>query len=213
MANWANVGNVGDPLSAGWQDKNLTSVSAPNGQTWRVYKPAAAAFQGLLGDLVAAGYNPTSGGGFNYRTIRGGTGLSQHAFGTAIDISPDDNPMLRGRLQTNLPPNVVEIAAKYGLEWGGNWKNRPDPMHFEYVGGAGPAAAPGAPGPQMAAAPAQPASGPAQAPFAPPPNNLGSLASLFIQNAQAMAQQEQSRQAADTARREALFGGLPALFG
>lgn len=221
MPNWANVNNVGDPLAPGWQDQNLVTVKAPNGQSWRVYKPAEAAFNGLLGDLVAAGYNPVSGGGFNYRKIRGGSQLSQHAFGTAIDVSPDDNPMLNGQLRTNLPPNVAEIAAKHGLEWGGNWKNRPDPMHFEYVGGGQPAQS----APQVASGPAQPApqqamAAPGQAapaaPFAGMPNDIGSLAAMFIQNAQAMSRREQERKAAEQARKVALFGGgdtLAGLFG
>ena len=207
MANWANVGNLGDPLSPGWQDKNLTEVKAPNGQSWRVYKDAAPAFSALLGDLVAAGYNPTSGGGFNFRNIRGSNRLSQHAFGTSIDVSPDQNPMLNGKLQTNLPSNVADIAAKHGLEWGGTWKNRPDPMHFEWAGGPGGAqptmmanAAPVDP-----AAP-QPAAAPVQNPFAPPEAGLPQLALLYAQNAAAQRQRREDEQAAEVQRRSALFG-------
>nr|WP_302795429.1 M15 family metallopeptidase [Shinella daejeonensis] len=61
--------------------------------------------------------------------------MSQHAFGTAIDIGAANNPLLsRGaKVVTDLPPNVAELAAKNGLEWGGNWR-RPDAMHFEWLG-------------------------------------------------------------------------------
>lgn len=124
----------GDPLSPGWEDQNLVTIKAPNGQAWRVHKMAAPSFEGLMRDLVAAGYNPTSSGGFNYRPIRGGTKLSQHAFGNAIDINAASNPMARGPMQTDMPPNTAELAAKYGLTWGGTWKDRPDPMHFEWKG-------------------------------------------------------------------------------
>lgn len=123
---------LGDPLSAGWEDQNLVTVAAPNGQSWRVHRLAAPAFTGLINELAANGYELGSSGGFNYRNIRGGNTLSEHAFGNAIDINAAANPM--GGTTSDLPPNIGEIAAKYGLEWGGNWKNRPDPMHFEWTG-------------------------------------------------------------------------------
>lgn len=207
MANWANISNVGNPLAPGWQDQNLVDVKAPNGQTWRVYKAAAPAFTGLLGDLVAAGYNPVSGGGFNYRTIRGGDKLSQHAFGTAIDISPDTNPMLQGRLKTDLPANIADMAAKYGLEWGGAWQKRPDPMHFEWAGGGAPTMMASAQGamPNAAPAPTAPAN-----PFAAPDEAAAApgaqLAMLYMQNAAALRQKQADEAAADQQRRNALFG-------
>lgn len=137
MANWASVDRLGNPLSPGWQEQNLSWVEPVPGQRWQVYKPAAQAFEGLLKDLSAAGYPIQSSGGFNYRNMRGSDRLSQHAFGTAIDINAATNPMLKSRGQsvvTDLPPNIEELAAKHGLEWGGKWK-RPDAMHFEWAGG------------------------------------------------------------------------------
>lgn len=135
MANWANTSRLGHPLSPGWQDNQLTWIEPVKGQRWQVHKQAATAFDGLLKDLIAAGYNPTSSGGFNYRTKRGRKSLSQHAFGTAIDLNADANPMLSAgqKRVSDLPPNTAEIAKKWGLDWGGNWKS-PDSMHFEYQG-------------------------------------------------------------------------------
>ena len=98
-----------------------------------MYKPAAASFEGLIKDLVAKGYGPTSSGGYNYRNIRGGNELSQHAFGKAIDMNSLTNAL--GMQQSDIP-DAANLAKKWGLEWGGTWKNRPDPMHFEYTGGA-----------------------------------------------------------------------------
>jgi hypothetical protein len=145
MANWANKANVGDPLSPGWQEQNLRWIEPIKGQRWQVYAPAQTAFEGLLNDLIKLGYHPTSSGGFNYRNIRGGDKLSQHAYGTAIDLNSMSNPM--GQSASDIP-HAAELAKKWGLEWGGNWKNRPDPMHFEYAGqnsGAGQAQGPEAP--------------------------------------------------------------------
>ncbi len=132
MANYARVANFGDPLEQDWQKNNLVTVVAPNGQRFTVHKDAAPSFQGLLNDLGGTGYDIKSDGGFNYRNIRGGNTLSQHAFGNAIDINAAENPL--GSRTHNLPSNVSEMAKNRGLEWGGDWKSRPDPMHFEWTG-------------------------------------------------------------------------------
>jgi hypothetical protein len=136
VANWATLAGVGNPLAPGWQQQNLTTIEPVPGQYFSVYKPAAASFEGFLRELAATGYPLRSSGGFNYRTIRNSSKLSQHAFGNAIDINAAQNPMLaRGQaVQTDLPPGVGDMAARYNLEWGGTWK-RPDAMHFEWKGG------------------------------------------------------------------------------
>ncbi|MFH0303502.1 M15 family metallopeptidase, partial [Bradyrhizobium sp. 31Argb] len=82
---------------------------------------------------VCAPYPIRSIGGYNHRTIAGSNRLSQHAFGNAIDINPGANPMQHG-LRTDMPANISEMAAKHGLSWGGDWKGRKDPMHFEWTG-------------------------------------------------------------------------------
>lgn len=134
MANYARVANFGDPQEQDWQKNNLVTVVAPNGQRFVVHKDAAPSFQGLLNDLGSTGYDIKSDGGFNYRNIRGSNTLSQHAFGNAIDVNAAENPL--GSRTHNLPANVSDMAQKRGLEWGGNWQSRPDPMHFEWTGKA-----------------------------------------------------------------------------
>ncbi len=133
-ANYATLDNMGDPSTPEWQQKNLTTIRSGNGQEWQVHSGAAQAFQGLIKELEARGVSLKSDGGFNYRNIRGGTQLSQHAWGNAIDINADDNEM--GSHKTTMPSDIKEIAAKYGLIWGGTFK-RPDPMHFEWAGPEG----------------------------------------------------------------------------
>ena len=137
---WGGAGVSDDPE---WQKENLVTIQSGNGESWQVNKLAAAAFQGFLTELEATGYGIKSSGGFNYRPIRGSkTGkLSEHGKGLAIDLNAETNGL--GSETTDLPPNVSEIAAKYGLKWGGDFKGRKDPMHFEYVvGGGGPAGMP-----------------------------------------------------------------------
>lgn len=89
---------------------------------------------------------PGSLGGYCYRAASTGKGsnpekkLSNHAFGSAIDINPkyngigakdgsDDN----FRLRTTSHP-VVKIFNHHGWTWGGIW-NTSDPMHFEFANG------------------------------------------------------------------------------
>lgn len=207
MANYGNISIFGDPRSPGWEDQNLVTVRAPNGQLWRVNKMAAPSFTGFLGDLYATGYAPQSSGGFNYRTIRGSDQLSQHAFGNAIDIGAAANPM--GGTTSDLPSGVSELAAKYGLEWGGNWQTRPDPMHFEWIGPNGAVGPAGGPAP----APTGGATAPVTMPGMDP---MGQIAAQFIQGQQDRVQQQAAKQQEDTARRAALFAppaGVASLYG
>lgn len=74
---------------------------------------------------------------FNYRRKTGGGGLSLHSWGIAVDINPSRNPYQarnNGELQTDIPPQIIEIFKKYGFQWGGDWVGNRDPMHFEWYG-------------------------------------------------------------------------------
>lgn len=142
--NYGRTGALGDPNEPGWEAKNLTNIRAPSGASFRVNKAAAADFQGFLTDLEATGYkiNPAESGGHAHRQITGGEGLSEHAYGAAIDINSSANPFsAAGEKVTDLPPNIAELAAKHNLEWGGNWTSPVDTMHFQWRGPGG--AAPG----------------------------------------------------------------------
>ncbi|GEM_PF-5898817 len=112
---------------------NLTTITTASGKRVTVHRAAAENFRGFLNELEGSGYKINSLGGHNHRTIRGGSRLSQHAYGNAIDINPAQNPM-GSRLVTDMPKNVSDMAAKWGLTWGGDWKRRPDAMHFEWNG-------------------------------------------------------------------------------
>lgn len=132
-------GKYGDPSSKSWQSTNLTPIESASGRKTLVNKASAAAFQGFLNELEAQGYNVKSLGGYNYRKKVGGKGLSEHAYGNAIDINPTANPFSK-TLQTDMPKMISQMAAKYGLSWGGDWKGRKDAMHFEYTGTQAPGA-------------------------------------------------------------------------
>lgn len=123
----------GDPRSPGWQANNL--VSFRQGKiSVTVNRQASTAFRGFLNQLTKGGYHLSSVQGYNLRNKRTNNTLSEHAFGTAIDINPSQNPSTgTPHLVTNMPTWVGALAARYGLIWGGTWNKTKDAMHFEYV--------------------------------------------------------------------------------
>lgn len=106
-------------------------------------------------DFTSIEYNNTSA--FNYRVVSTGSGkLSNHAYGRAIDINPQQNPYVY-RNGTGAHENarefwqrdvskwsreidraayignetaVCRIFKKYGWKWGGDWSEK-DYQHFE----------------------------------------------------------------------------------
>lgn len=71
--------------------------------------------------------------GYCYRDIRGVTGkLSNHSSGTAIDLNATKHPLAKvGTFPNEKVPMIRALAKKYGLIWGGDYRNRKDEMHFE----------------------------------------------------------------------------------
>lgn len=108
----------------------LVTISTRGGQTVQVNELYAKNFEGFLNDLESRGYPIHSIGGFSDRSIAGSNKPSYHKLGAAIDINPDANPVTHGQTVTDLPADISDIAAKWGLGWGGNWHSKKDPMHF-----------------------------------------------------------------------------------
>ena len=59
----------------------------------------------------------------------------------AIDINPSENPHTFPGSQnygkTDMPSNIRELAARFGLGWGGDWRSSKDTMHFSAGGNEG----------------------------------------------------------------------------
>jgi hypothetical protein len=108
---------------------------------------------GYMGnDPPLAQFNNTVG--FNCRTpVGGGHRWSEHSYGTAVDINPDQNPYVSraGRIEppfgapwvdrTLREPGmihaddvVVEAFRSIGWRWGGFWRGTKDYMHFSANG-------------------------------------------------------------------------------
>jgi len=133
-----------------WEKNNIVTVTVPQlvgklvfGVTpskgrVQFHTLAAPQLQALWAAWESAGLLErvlTYDGAYNPRFVRGSTTeLSNHAFGTAFDINQQWNPLgaipaLAGRKGS--VRELVEIANEHGFFWGGNFKNRPDGMHFE----------------------------------------------------------------------------------
>lgn len=71
--------------------------------------------------------------GYCFRDVRGNVGkLSNHSSGTAIDLNAMKHPLGKvGTFPNEKVPMIRALAKKYGLIWGGDYKNRKDEMHFE----------------------------------------------------------------------------------
>lgn len=122
-------------------------------------------------------------GAYNPRKIRGSaTKWSNHAYGAAIDLNAEQNGFNTGH--GNMPLPVVAAFKSEGARWGGDYKGRTDPMHFEFCDAGQPVRtfeqwlafykcppAPGAAKPK----PAEPAPAPVVAkpkPVAAPPERI-----------------------------------------
>ncbi len=88
-------------------------------------------------------------GGYSWRAPMSSGRLSEHNWGTAIDINPDENYCIYadgtivgkywrpGEDPYSIPEDgeVVRIFREHGFTWGGNaWDTPKDFMHFSYMG-------------------------------------------------------------------------------
>lgn len=69
-------------------------------------------------------------GTYNPRKVRGSaTKWSNHAYGAAIDINAEQNGF---NVAGNIPLPMIAAFKSEGARWGGDYKGRKDPMHFEF---------------------------------------------------------------------------------
>lgn len=67
--------------------------------------------------------------GYNCRMTRSGRRWSDHAYGWAVDINPQQNPYSK-TFQTDMPVWFVNLFKAEGFGWGGDWQSVFDTMHF-----------------------------------------------------------------------------------
>jgi hypothetical protein len=100
-------------------------------------------------DNASMAANNTSA--FNCRLLTDSTSLSEHAYGTAIDINPKQNPYVKGSTvlppegkdyldRSNVRPGMIEqgsvkkVFESIGWKWGGEWESLKDYQHFSQSG-------------------------------------------------------------------------------
>lgn len=138
----------GDPGS-GETAKRLVPVIPPFKFTYEgkpfsrfmVHEKCAAAFKRALDKIwdyyghdqaaVDRLHISRTAGTFNVRKIAGSDRYSNHSYGAAVDINSEENGFNTG--QGTMPKPVVAAFKSEGFAWGGDYKGRTDPMHFEAV--------------------------------------------------------------------------------
>ena len=90
----------------------------------------AAEFHELIEPIDEGGLDDW---GYCFRQVRGdAVNLSNHSSGTAIDLNATKHPLGKvGTFPIEKVPMIRALAKKYGLIWGGDYRNRKDEMHFE----------------------------------------------------------------------------------
>jgi hypothetical protein len=69
-------------------------------------------------------------GCYNYRRMRGGSSVSRHSWGIAIDIAAEYNGNHTRKPQAEMPGEFIEIFQRFGWKSGGAEWGR-DYMHFQ----------------------------------------------------------------------------------
>jgi hypothetical protein len=66
-------------------------------------------------------------------TKLGAASLSNHSWGTAFDINAREWPLGKACPPDHVYAQLFPIAEEHGFFPGARFRNRPDPMHFEYA--------------------------------------------------------------------------------
>jgi len=144
-----DANNDGLPDTA-WEAANLTYVTPAYPMVWswsgqpatriKIHRKVADSLSRILANIescftpefIAAHQLNQCGGGYNFRPMRGGSSLSLHAYGAAIDLAPALNPLGKAYDPDHgmMPMGVVHLFEQEGWVWGGLWQ-RGDAMHFQ----------------------------------------------------------------------------------
>jgi hypothetical protein len=135
-------------MSVSWERLNIVTIVPPFRMTYastpikriRIHKQCAASLARVLDNLKAAagGKQETLdhwgvsifGGVVAYRLMRGGSRLSIHSYGAAIDLDPARNGLGDQTPRFANFPQVLKAFADEGWTWGGKW-SRADGMHWQ----------------------------------------------------------------------------------
>jgi len=116
---------AGEPISGiKCHRKCAQALSVALNRIWDAYGHDQAAIDRDRVSIYDGVYNP--------RKIAGSDRWSNHAFAAAIDIDAPHNGFNSGH--GTMPQRVIDAFKSVGARWGGDYKGRTDPMHFEFCG-------------------------------------------------------------------------------
>jgi D-alanyl-D-alanine carboxypeptidase len=134
--------------SPSWESANLVRLPPPFVMRFlgkpisgiRIHKKCSASLSRVLNAIwIASGKSQVIidawgmsdyAGAFNYRLTRGGSSLSSHSWGCAIDFDADRNGFGDSTPNFAKIPEVLKAFADEEWTWGGRW-SKPDGMHWQ----------------------------------------------------------------------------------
>jgi hypothetical protein len=134
-----------------WQAANLVPFTFPwtlkDPQQYLIHKKCKDSLDRILAWIwdfvgrdqakIAFYHLDETGGTFVPRANRNNPAvLSNHSYGIAIDLAPDQNPNRAAwvdQAPPHLPRFVIQAFKAEGWRWGGDFNNTKDAMHFEAV--------------------------------------------------------------------------------
>lgn len=146
--------------SAVWEAENLIYVKAPFAMTFagqalrlgcKVHRHCAPSLARVFRNLMDAANGDqkllkhwgvtTYGGGHVFRLMRGGSNLSMHSYGCAIDLDPANNGLSDRTPRFAQFPDVLDAFKAENVRWGGDWngngstadERRCDGMHWQWT--------------------------------------------------------------------------------
>lgn len=119
----------GEPISRiRFHRKAASALTAALNEIWDHYGRDQGKIDALGISKYAGTYNP--------RKVRGSaTKWSNHAYGAAIDLNAGENGFGKGH--GTMPQPVINAFKRQGARWGGDYRGRTDPMHFEFCDASG----------------------------------------------------------------------------
>ena len=104
--------------------------SVLDGDVWTILDFLCRRYERLVEPIVR-----TDSWGHSYRSVRGyASTWSEHSAGTAVDLNAPAHWIgLSGTFTDGQVRGIRQLLAECGgvVVWGGDWKTRPDEMHFE----------------------------------------------------------------------------------
>lgn len=121
-------------IDPAWVQANIVTEDLPVLGRVSCNRKLLPQLRGAMDALVAQGLGSTINsvaGCFSSRFVLGSpsASISHHAWGIAVDVNADTNRFGSPPVQD---PGLVEVMARWGFTWGGDWIV-PDGMHFEYL--------------------------------------------------------------------------------